>query len=182
MAAGHGGQVLASAVTAGLVGDQLPHGVTLVEMLKTIRAVSERNSLGHALEQVGTAAVMAHRYGEAADLMAEAVDAFDTLGNQGCLGRCLERVAWLADEIARSEDAVRLLVASRTLREHLGMATPPLYAAIRNLVRGSAGTRLSTQRFETAWQEGAAMDRHAVVAFALEIARSASHQTLERRG
>jgi hypothetical protein len=32
---------------------------------------------------------------------------------------------------------------------------------------------LSAQSFETAWQQGAAMDRHAAVAFALEIARSA---------
>jgi len=149
--------------------------VRLEPMLAVARALGERNSLGHALEQVGTAAIMAHKYGDAAGFMADAVDAFDTLGNQGCLAHCLDRVAWLAEDTARSQDAVRLLAASHTLREHLGMAAPPFYAAIRDLVRDSAGTSLSTRRFETAWQEGAAMDRHAAVAFALETARSTSH-------
>ena len=155
--------------------------VRLEPMLAVARALGERNSLGHALEQVGTAAIMAHKYGDAAGFMADAVDAFDTLGNQGCLAHCLDRVAWLAEDTARSQDAVRLLAASHTLREHLGMAAPPFYAAIRDLVRDSAGTSLPTRRFETAWQEGAAMDRHAAVAFALETARSASHQMPRRR-
>ena len=134
--------------------------------------VGERNGLGHALEEVGTAAVMAQQFGEAAGLMADAVDAFDTLGNQGCLAHCLDRVAWLADETARPEDAVRLLTASQTLREHVGMVAPPCYAAVHNQVRDSASSRLSAQSFETARQHGAAMDREAAVALALEIARS----------
>jgi predicted ATPase/class 3 adenylate cyclase len=141
-------------------------------MLEIARAVGERNNLGHAFETVGTAAIMARRYGEAARLMADAVDAFDTLGNQGCLSHCLDRVAWLADETARPEDAVRLLAASQTLRERIGIAAPPFYAGIRDLVRDSATATLSTRRFETAWQEGTAMDRHAAVASAFEIARS----------
>jgi hypothetical protein len=72
-------------------------------------------------------------------------------------GHCLDRVAWLADETDRSEDAVRLLAASQSLREHVGIAAPPFYAGIRDfyagirdLVRDSAGTRLSTRRVETA--------------------------------
>ncbi|HWS92243.1 MAG TPA: adenylate/guanylate cyclase domain-containing protein, partial [Mycobacterium sp.] len=69
--------------------------VRLEPMLEIARALGERNSLGHALEQVGTAAIMAHRYSDAAEFMADAVDAFDTLGNQGCLAHCLDRVAWL---------------------------------------------------------------------------------------
>ena len=40
----------------------------------------------------GTAAIAARRYGDAAGFMADAVDAFDTLGNQGCLAHCLDRV------------------------------------------------------------------------------------------
>jgi hypothetical protein len=126
-------------------------------MLEIARAVGERNNLGHVLEEVGTAAVMARRYGEAAGFMANAIDAFNTLGNLGCLAHCLDRVAWLADETARSEDAVRLLAASQSLREHVGIAAPPFYAGIRDfyagirdLVRDSAGTRLSTRRVETA--------------------------------
>lgn len=141
-------------------------------MLALARAVGERNGLGHALEAVGTAAVMAHRFGEAAGLMAEAIDAFDTLGNQGCLAHCLDRVAWFADETARPEHAVRLLGASQTLREHIGIAAPPCYAAVHNQVRDSAGTKLSKLSFESAWQEGAAMDSATAVALALEIARS----------
>jgi hypothetical protein len=120
---------------------------------------------------------MAQQFGEAAGLMADAVDAFDTLGNQGCLAHCLDRVAWLADEAARPEDAVRLLAASQTLRKHVGMVAPICYAAVHNQVRNSAGTRLSTRSFETAWQEGTAMDRHAAVAFVLEMARTVSHPT-----
>jgi hypothetical protein len=42
----------------------------------------------------------------------------------------------------------------------------------QTLVRDSATATLSTRRFETAWQEGTAMDRHAAVASALEMARS----------
>jgi predicted ATPase/class 3 adenylate cyclase len=147
--------------------------VRLEPALGVARAMGERNNLGHALETVGTAAIMARRYGDAARLMADAVGAFDTLGNQGCLVHCLERVAWLADETARSEDAIRLLAASQTLRERIGIAAPPFYAGIRDLVRDSATKTLSTRRFETAWQKGTAMDRHAAVVLALEIAQSA---------
>jgi inorganic triphosphatase YgiF len=156
--------------------------VRLGPMLEVARAAGERNNLGHALEEVGTAAIMAHQYGDAAGFVAEAVDAFDTLGNQGCLAHCLDRVAWLADETARSEDAVRLLAASQTLRERVAIAAPPFYAGIRDVVRDSAAARWSTRRVETARQEGAAMDRHAAVAFALEVARSASHPMPRRRG
>ena len=79
------------------------------------------------------------------------------------------RVAWLADETARPEDAVRLLAAAWALREHIGMAAPPLYAAVHKQVRDSASGKLSTGSFESAWQEGTTMNRHAAVAFALQI-------------
>ena len=153
-------------------GDAQQLLVRLEPMLEVARTVGERNNLGHALETAGTAAVMAHRYADAAGLMADAVDAFDTLGNQGCLTHCLDRVAWLADETVRSEDAVRLLAASQSLREHVGMAAPPILARVHDQVRDSAAARLSTRCFETAWREGTAMDREAAVVFALKLARS----------
>jgi len=50
------------------------------------------------------------------------------------------------------------------------MAAPPLYAAVHKQVRDSASGKLSTGSFESAWQEGTTMNRHAAVAFALQIA------------
>lgn len=146
----------------------------LEPMLEVVRAVGERNVLGHALEVVGTAKLMSHRAGSAACLMADAVDAFDTLGNQSCLAHCLDRVAWLADETARPDDAVRLLAATEALRERIGIAAPPIYAYLRDSVRESASAKMFSRRFDTAWQEGGAMDGAAAVGLAHGIAEATS--------
>ena len=60
--------------------------VRLEPMLEIARTLEERNSLGHALEQVGTVAIMAHRYSDAADFLTSAVDAFEPPATKAASG------------------------------------------------------------------------------------------------
>ncbi len=153
-----------------------PEALDLLNKLRPIldvaRAHGERNVLGHALEGVGTASVMAHQYSDAANVFAEAVDAFHALGNQSCLAHCLDRVAWLAEETARPEDAVRLLAASDALRDRIGIAAPPAYARVRDEARALARAKLSAHDFVEADKDGCAMNRDTTVQLALQIAHS----------
>jgi predicted ATPase/class 3 adenylate cyclase/DNA-binding CsgD family transcriptional regulator len=79
---------------------------------------------------------------------------------------CLELLSLLAGEQESFAEAARLLGAAHVLRDRLGYPIPPVEQPDHATATRTARAGLGDSGFDDAWQEGAAMDLDAAVAYA----------------
>ena len=133
------------------------------------RQLGDRNLLGHVLELLGLFALHAGRLKEASAHLSEAVRAFDTLGNQALVARTLDHVARLATKANQPAAAVRLLGATTTLRQHIGVSATLVERSFFDEALDTARKNLTPDSFKDAWAEGSRMTRDQAVQHARAI-------------
>ncbi len=143
----------------------------LEPMLEMAVQVGERNLLGHAYDLLGPIEIDAGRLEEAPHRLADAVEAFDMIGNQVCLAHTLDHVAMLANITGRPADAVTLLGATSALRERVGVPARPVEQAVVDDTLQRARGLVDEEVFESAWATGRAMQTGDAVAKANEVTR-----------
>jgi len=141
----------------------------LKPMLAGVRQLGERNPLGYFFELLGLMALDAGRIDEAGAHLSEAVSAFDTLGSQTGLAGTLDHVALLATRANQPAAAIRLLAATTTLRQCLGVSARLMEQLISDEALDAARKNVATDRFEGAWAEGTRMTRDQAVQHARTI-------------
>jgi tetratricopeptide (TPR) repeat protein len=146
----------------------------LEPMLAGAQQLGDRNLLGHVLESLGRYALDAGRIDEASAHLSEAVRAFDTLGNPVNLARTLDHVALLAIKANRPAAAIRLLGATTTLRQHVGVSARLIEQVIFDEILDTARKNLTPDRFKDAWAEGTRMTRDQAVQHARTIIDAAT--------
>jgi len=146
----------------------------LEPVLAGAQQLGDRNLLGHVLELLGRYALDAGRIDEASAHLSEAVRAFDTLGNPVNLARTLDHVALLAIKANRPAAAIRLLGATTTLRQHVGVSARLLEQVLFDEILDTARKNLTPDRFKDAWAEGTRMTREQAVQHARTIIHAAA--------
>jgi hypothetical protein len=141
----------------------------LKPMLAGVRQLGERNPLGYFFELLGLMALDAGRIDEAGAHLSEAVSAFDTLGSQTGLAGTLDHVALLATRANQPAAAIRLLAATTTLRQYLGVSARLMEQLIFDEALDAARKNVATDSFEGAWAEGTRMTRDQAVQHARTI-------------
>jgi hypothetical protein len=94
---------------------------------------------------------------------------FQHLASPDGIIACLEELAYLAEESATPQAAmraVRLIGAAEALRDHLGAPRPPVEAPAYNLLVAILRERLPSPAFREAWEEGRSLDMAAAIALA----------------
>jgi non-specific serine/threonine protein kinase len=153
-------------LTAELAEDFLSK---LEPMVAGARQFGERNLLGHLLDLLAFIALHAGRIDEACAHVSEAVRAFETLGNQAVLARTLDHVAWLGTRANQPAAAVRLLGATTSLRQQVGVSARLVEQFFLDEALDTARKNLTPDRFKDAWAEGTRMTREQAVQHARTI-------------
>jgi hypothetical protein len=138
-------------------------------MVAGARQLGDRNLLGQLLELLGRIALDAGRIDEAGAHLSEAVKACNTLGNQAVLARTLDHVALLATRVNQSAAAIRLLGATTTLRQHLGVPATLVEQVLFDEAVDTARKNVTPDSFKDAWAEGTRMTRDQAVQHARTI-------------
>jgi non-specific serine/threonine protein kinase len=141
----------------------------LKPMLAGAQQLGERNLLGHVLEVLGSMALEAGRIDEAGAHLFEAVSAFDTLGNPVHLARTLDRVARLGTRANQPAAAIRLLGATTTLRQQVGVSARLAEQVVFDEALDTARKNVTPDSFKDAWAEGTRMTRDQAVQHARAI-------------
>jgi hypothetical protein len=141
----------------------------LEPMVAGARQLGERNLLGHLLDLLGPIALDAGRIDEAGAHLFEAVRALDTVGNQICLAHALDHVALLATRANQPAAAIRLLGATTTLRQHIGVSARLAEQLVFGEVLDTARKNVTPDTFKDAWAEGSRMTRDQAVQHARTI-------------
>jgi non-specific serine/threonine protein kinase len=141
----------------------------LEPMLAAAQQLGERNLLGHLLDLLAFIALHAGRIDEAGAHLSEAVRAFHTVGNQAVLARTLDHVAWLGTRANQPAAAIRLLGASTTLRQQVGVSATLVEQIVVDEALKTARKNLTPDRFKDAWAEGTRMTREQAVQHARAI-------------
>jgi non-specific serine/threonine protein kinase len=145
----------------------------LKPMVAGAQQLGERNLVGQFLDVLGLIALHAGRIDEAGAHLSEAVSAFDTLGNPVHLARTLDHVALLATRVNQPAAATRLLAATTTLRQHVGVSATLVEQFFFDEALDTARKNLTPDRFKDAWAEGTRMTRDQ----AIQHARTIIHAT-----
>jgi len=138
-------------------------------MVAGAQQFGERSLLGHLLEALGSIALEAGRIDEAGAHLSEAVTAFNTLGHQTGLARTLDHVAWLGTRANQPAAAIRLLGATTTLRQQVGVPATLSEQVVFDEVLDSARKNVTPDSFKDAWAEGSRMTRDQAVQHARTI-------------
>jgi hypothetical protein len=146
----------------------------LEPMVAGARQLGDRNLLGDVLASLGLFALDAGRIDEAGAHLSEAVTAFDTLGNQAVLARTLDHVALLAARANQPAAAIRLLGATTTLRQQVGVSARLAEQIVVDEALKTARKNLTPDRFKDAWAEGIRMTRDQAVQHARTIIDAAT--------
>lgn len=138
---------------------------TLAEM---VRSAGERNMVGHVMQTIG---LMAHWMGDeqrAHRALEESLVAFTEIDTLACASHCLEAVAVIAVD-SDPATALVLLAASASIRDRIGIKTPPLEEELRILVRDAAGILLSEEAQDGAMEQGCDLTMAEASALAHEV-------------
>jgi predicted ATPase len=142
--------------------------ISLLEESLALRRTA-KNRWGEAAT-LGTIALVAMRrndYPRAAELLVESLAIRKDVGDKGGIAWCLEQFALVENVQGDSVRAARLLGAARALREAIGtvvdIGDQADYEQALNMLR----SRLGDKVFQTAWQEGRAMNSERAIAYAL---------------
>ncbi|UCD23550.1 MAG: TIR domain-containing protein [Gemmatimonadota bacterium] len=138
-------------------------------MVAASQQLGDRLLLGHSLELLGSIALEAGRIDDAGAHLSEAVSAFDTLGNSVHLARTLDHVALLATRANQPAAAIRLLGATTTLRERVGVSATLVEQFRFDRALDTARKNLTPNSFKDAWAEGIGMTRDQAVEHARTI-------------
>jgi non-specific serine/threonine protein kinase len=141
----------------------------LKPMVAGAQQLGERNLVGQFLDVLGLIALHAGRIDEAGAHLSEAVSAFDTLGNPVHLARTLDHVALLATRVNQPAAATRLLAATTTLRQHVGVSATLVEQFFFDEALDTARKNLTPDRFKDAWAEGTRMTRDQAIQHARTI-------------
>ena len=116
----------------------------------------------------GSIAIKQGNYAQAFDLLAEAIQVLQEMGDKEDVILCFEPLAFMALEQNLPIRAARLLGASEALRKELGVIrSQPLQVDFEKCV-ASIHSQLDEVRFEIAWSEGRAMTYEQAIASALD--------------
>ena len=132
-----------------VLGDQCGIAWTLLELGRAARAELGEDQAGARVEV--------------------ALALFQHLASPDGIIACLEELAFLAEESATPEAAmraVRLLGAAEALRDHLGAPRPPVEAPAYDHLVAILRGRLPSPAFREAWEEGRSLDMAAAIALA----------------
>jgi tetratricopeptide (TPR) repeat protein len=146
----------------------------LQPVLAEAQQLGDRNFLGHVLDALGLFALEAGRIDEAGAHFSEAVTAHDTVANKSALAHALDRVALLATRANQPAAAIRLLGATTSLKQHLGVSARLAEQIIVDEALTTARKNLTPDRFKDAWAEGTRMTRDQ----AIQHARTIIHATV----
>ena len=141
----------------------------LEPMVAAAQQLGERNLLGHLLDLLAFIALHAGRIDEAGAHLSEAVRAFHTVGNQAVLARTLDHVAWLGTRANQPAAAIRLLGATTTLRQQVGVSATLVEQVFFDEALETARKNLTPESFNDAWGEGTRMTREQAVQHARTI-------------
>jgi non-specific serine/threonine protein kinase len=141
----------------------------LEPMVAGARQLGDRNFLAHALDLLGLILLEAGRIEEASAHLSEAVRVCNILGDKVLLARMLDHVALLAARTNQHAATIRLLRATMTLRQYLGVSTAPHDQLVPDRVLDAARKNLTPDSFKDAWAEGIRMTRDQAVQHARTI-------------
>jgi non-specific serine/threonine protein kinase len=138
-------------------------------ILAAAQQLGDSNMIGHLLGALGLIVLEAGRIDEAGAHLSEAVSAFNTLGNQAELARTLDHVALLATRTNQPAAAIRLLGATTTLRQQVGVSARLAEQVIFDEALDTARKNVTPDSFKDAWAEGTRMTRDQAVQHARAI-------------
>ena len=141
----------------------------LEPMVAGAQQLGDRNFLGHVLYLLGLIVLEAGRIDEASAHLSEAVRVSNILGDKVLLARMLDHVALLAARTNQPAAAIRLLRATTTLRQHVGVSATLLDQLFFDTVLDTARKNLTEESFNDAWAEGIRMTRDQAVQHARAI-------------
>jgi hypothetical protein len=159
--------------SGGLTSDFVEDVMSRLEpMVAGAQQYGERNLVGHLFDLLGAIAIEVERLGEAGEHLSEAVDAFDTLGNQICLAHTLDRVALLGAAANQPAASVTLLAATDALRQRLGVSARLIEQDVFDEALAISRKSLASDEFENTWADGAGMNSDQAVQQARTIIRT----------
>lgn len=128
--------------------------------------------LADALACVGQLDVGTGRFDRAGRLLTEALELSIALGDQRCIARCLERLAYLAAAQGQSQRALRLASGADALRTGAGLPRAPVESHTLKRWLAPAEHRLAAVAQQHVSREGATMKSERLFAYALEATES----------
>lgn len=145
---------------------------TIETLLGIARPLGDLNFTGHLLWSLGIAAFDRGDYSKAGEYLRESLDTFEELGNKSCAGHTIDQVAWLALEQGEPNKAARLLAATESLRDRLGIPGHAFEQRGWEECRRKVEATLSPVDLDESWQDG----RHLSFAQSIDDARRAIDQ------
>jgi tetratricopeptide (TPR) repeat protein len=121
----------------------------------------------------GVLALKQSNYAQASDLLVATILAFQQMDDREYTILAIERLAAVAQELHSPDRAVRLLSASESLRQVVGVARSPVDQQDYDACLAGARSQLDEAAFAAAWAEGSTMTFEQAVAYALSDPRPA---------
>lgn len=138
------------------------------ESAQLMREHGDRAHLAHALLGMALVRQAQGRLVNQEPLLQESLHILHTLGDHRFITACLDGLACLAAERGLAQRAAVLFGAATALRESVGAAPAhALFATARERGLDRTRSRLSSPRFEVAWNEGVSLGYEDAVALAL---------------
>jgi predicted ATPase/DNA-binding SARP family transcriptional activator len=142
---------------------------TIESLLDMARPAGDLNFTGHVLWSLGIASFDQGNYRVAGGYLHESLDAFEELGNESCAGHTLDQVAWLALAKGEPAKAARLLAATESLRDRLGIPGHVFERRAWEDCRRQVAEKLPPAELEESWEDG----RHLSLAQTIDDAHRA---------
>jgi predicted ATPase/class 3 adenylate cyclase len=140
----------------------------LEESLAIERELGGRRGIATSLSSLGNAAGEQGDHRSARAAYRESVRIWRELGEKGRIIPCLEGLGVLANAQGQPERAVRLLGAAESLRETLGVPSPPWERSAGERRVATARAGLDEAAFAAAWEHGRALSLEQALEEALE--------------
>ena len=124
------------------------------ESLRSARERGDTRSIGHALEALGTLAVIRGEHARAVPLFQECIRYCLRVGNVEWLAYCLRGLAGVALAHHEPARAVRLLAVADGAWKSTGLSVWPLRRLFYAEIRERASARLGAAVFQQEWEAG----------------------------
>lgn len=129
--------------------------------------ISDKQAIAHSLRAMGLLAWAQHDYTDANKKHKHSLALWWTMGTYRPITYTLAGMAGIAAEQRQLARAVRLLAASETTREEIGVRQDAKSREFESAMAALRG-QLDEDEFASLWAEGAAMTLEEAVAYALE--------------
>ena len=140
------------------------------EGLTLRRQISHKWGIAISLGTLAWVALYQQDYRRAAGMLQESITLRNELGDIGGIAWCLERLAEMNKALVHLEHTARLFGAAQVMREGVSSVIDPGDQPEYERLVAEVRSRLGTEAFKAAWQEG----RNMTLEQAIEYARSSS--------